>query len=89
MDENYLHKFGVVTGTTAGAQMPDVRAQRVRLQASNANFAAMKIGDSVNNIVWELAVGEEIDLFPALNLNVFYLSAVSGIHDRLIYWILN
>lgn len=89
MTETAFHRFGVVTGTTTGNQLPNVPVRAFRLQASNANYTVMKIGDSANNIVWELAAGEEIDFVDSVtNLNNFYVSAVSGIHEKLVYWAL-
>ena len=89
MTETAFHRFGIVTGTTTGNQFPSIPVRAFRLQAAAANYTVIKIGDSINNILWELSPGEEIDFVDSVtNLNNFYVSAVSGVHEKLVYWAL-
>jgi hypothetical protein len=79
--------FGVVTGSAAALQFPDVLAYQAKLQARAGNGSIAVVGNAVNNTVFEIQAGETTDWFEIDNLNELWYSNPSGTMDAIVWWV--
>ena len=79
--------FGVITGSVTALQFPDVPAIQAKLQARLSNGTNFYFGNTVNNVVFEMAAGEETDWFEIDNLNELWHSDASGTMDKIVWWV--
>lgn len=79
-------KFGVITGTFALSQLPNVPGRLFRLKARSTNGSSVWIGTAMATgsyptvplLPWELEAGYDTGWFSGENLNRFYQAGASG-----------
>ncbi len=78
---------GIITGTFAAAQFPDVPCSRAKLKARQGNPGSIFIGTETSTVPlpWELDAGQELDWLEIPNLNVLWHNRSSGSSDLLAY----
>lgn len=81
--------LGVVTGTFATAQFPDIPCTRAMLKARSNNAGSFFIGTEniAIKLPWELDASQETLWLDIPNLNVLYHNMSSGSSDMLAYWV--
>jgi len=88
---DYLfEQFGLVTGTYAISQLPDIPCSMVRFKARSSNAGSIFIGSqyttgSVFSMPYELDAGDDTGWFETDNLNRYYQGGSSGT-SYLAYW---
>lgn len=78
--------FGIITGTYAQSQFPDVPCSIALLKARSSNTGSFFIGGN-GKTVFELDAGQDTGWFDISNLNLLYHAQSSGTSDKLAYWI--
>ena len=79
--------FGVVTGSASALQFPDIPAIQAKIQARAGNGSIASIGNAVNNMVFQIEAGEQVEWFEVDNLNELWYSNPSGTMDALVWWV--
>lgn len=89
-------RFGVITGTVAKTQFPDIPCSIFRLKGYSDNIGSFFIGNKFNTgsnaLPWQIAPDDDTGWCVAtaemnFNLNALYHQNLSGTVDLLAYWI--
>lgn len=82
-----VNDLRLVTGTATAVQFPDVPVLQVKFKAHSTNIGSFMLGETPNDLYWELDAGQETEWTPLANMNQLYYKNVSGSSDYLAYWI--
>lgn len=74
------------SGTTA-TQFPDIPAKLARFKPWSSNIGSFFIGESANDLFYELDAGDDTEWVNISNLNQFWFKGVSGTVDKLAVWL--
>lgn len=84
--------MGVITGTFALTQLPNIPGKMFRLKAFSINTGSIWLGNarstgSVPRLPWQYPASYDSDWFPAFNLNQYFMAGASG-SCYLGYWVI-
>lgn len=93
-----VDEIGLITGTSAYRQFPNLPGELFRLQGNSANAGSFLIGTTTGTkagflvgaqIAWEIDAGYDTGWFKLMgnNLNSLYFLNASGGGEKLTYWI--
>ena len=91
-------EIGLITGTSAYRQFPNLPGELFRLQGSSTNAGSFLVGTTTGTkagflvgaqIAWEIDAGDDTSWFKLMgnNLNSLYFLNASGGGEKLTYWI--
>jgi hypothetical protein len=90
VSERFINEnIGLVSGSFAGLQFPNLPCKLVRFKALSYNTGSIFIGETANDLFYELDAGDDTGWVVLGNLNELWYGKSSGTADHLTYWIQN
>jgi len=86
-DHFAVNDIRLFSGTASALQFPAVPVKTIRFKAWSSNVGSFFIGETANDLFFELDAGDDTGWCNLGNLNELWYYAPSGTSDKLAVWL--
>ena|SRR3990172_11004288 len=86
-DNPQVQDIRLATGSATAINFPNLPVLMVRFKAYIDNVGRFYLGETPNDMYWELSAGDDTGWVAIQNMNHLYYKDPSGTLDKMAYWI--